>query len=446
MAEAALAGEDHRDIRVVRAVDDVPVADCAAGLDARGDALADADLESVTEREERVRDHCAAREPTLLGLRLLHDLRLLLRAVRLAEREPEVVERLLVLLPGDPVRMLRVRLVARNLRDADAVLLARADADRHAVLHVEDRVGRHARLDEPAEHEVLVLLRRRETLDLILLEGDFARLFVRDLAVAVGGQHVLGLARLADEARLRDKAAVHEGLEVDDRLRDEVRETRHVLDAEDAQVLLRREEVHHARLEVRRHHDLGVVLDDELRRLQVAFAVQGDRAAERRETVRLVRAEIGLGERRARRNAARVVVLHDDRARLVHQVAEDVERVVGVRHVRLARMLAGLKKLRHRGEVLSRLQGLDVAEHQVAVHELVERGFLSRILAVAEPLLLAADVPRHLLVLERLLVRSVNERNLHLRREMIRLDGLIGFLQVFHDLGVGERCRCRTDD
>ena len=123
VAEAALAGEDHRDACVVRTVNHVPIADCSTGLHDRRDSLADADFESVAEREERVRNHRATREPALLGLRLLHDLRLLLRAVVLAELEAEVIERKLVLLPRDPVGVLRVRLVARDLRDADAILL-----------------------------------------------------------------------------------------------------------------------------------------------------------------------------------------------------------------------------------------------------------------------------------------------------------------------------------
>ena len=96
-------------------------------------------------------------------------------------------------------------------------------------------------------------------------------------------------------------------------------------------------------------------------------------------------------------------------------------------------MLAALQQLGDGREVVARLQQLDVAEDEVAVHQLVERGLLPRVLAVAKPLLLAADIPRHFLVLERLARLSLNKRNLHLRRKMIRLDGLVGFLKVFHD-------------
>ena len=328
--------------------------------------------------------------------------------------------------------MLRIGLVAGDFRDAHTVLFTRADADRHAVLHVEHRVGRHARLDEPAEHEVGIFLLRREALDLVFPEGDFARFLVHDLAVAVGRHEVFRLAGLGDEAHLGDKAAVDEALEIDDRLGDEVGETGHVADAEDAQVRLRREEVHHAGRELGRHHDFGVVPDDELGRVEVAFAVEGDRTAEGRQAVRLVRAEVGLGQRIGHGDAAGVVVLHDDGARFVVEVAQDVERIVRIRHVRLARMLAALEELRHGGEVLARLKHLDVAQHDIAVDELVEGGFLARILAVAEALLLAADVPGDLFVAQRLALVTIDERNFHFRREMIGFNGFIGGFQVFH--------------
>ena len=95
-------------------------------------------------------------------------------------------------------------------------------------------------------------------------------------------------------------------------------------------------------------------------------------------------------------------------------------------------MLAGLEKLGNGRKVLARLEHLDVAKDEVAVHEAVERGFLPGILAVAKPLLLAADVPRHFLVVEGLAVRAVDERNLHRGRKVIGFNRLVCFLQVFH--------------
>ena len=97
-------------------------------------------------------------------------------------------------------------------------------------------------------------------------------------------------------------------------------------------------------------------------------------------------------------------------------------------------MLAALEQFGRGGEILPRLQHLHVAEDEVSVHELVERGLLSGILAVAEPLLLATDVPGHLLVAQRLAPVTGNERNLHLRREVVGLDGPVGGFQILHEI------------
>ena len=180
------------------------------------------------------------------------------------------------------------------------------------------------------------------------------------------------------------------------------------------------------------HDDLRVVFGDELCGFKVALAVERDGAAESSEPVRLVRAEIRLGESRSRRHAAGIVVLDDDGRGLVHQIAQYVERVVRVGDVRLAGVLAGLQQLGDGREVAAGLEHLDVAEREVAVHETVERGLLAGVLAVAEPFLLAADRPRHLFVTERLARVAVNERYLHRRREMVRLDGPVRLFQVFH--------------
>ena len=261
----------------------------------------------------------------------------------------------------------------------------------------------------------------------MLLESDFARFLVRHLAFAVGGNHVLVPAGVGRERGLGDDAAVDEGLEIDNVFSDEFGKALHVPDAEDAEILLRREQIHHAGLEIGSDHDFGVILDDEFSRFDVAFAIERDRASEGGEAIGLVGAEIRLGQSRTGGYAARIVVLYDDRAWLIHQIAQDVERVVGIGDVRLAGMLAGLEKLGDGREVAARLYHLDVAENEIAVHELVKRGLLTGILAVSETLLLAADVPRHLLVRKRLAVVAVDERNLHFWREMIGLDRSVSF-------------------
>ena len=242
--------------------------------------------------------------------------------------------------------MLRVGFVAGDFGDAHAILLARADADGRAVLHVEDGVGGDARLDEPPEEKVVGLALRRGAADAVLLEGDRARRLVNDLARRLRQHEVDRRPRLDGEGRLHDEAAVHQTLEIKDALRHIGGEAIHVADAHDAQVLLRRENLQDARLEIGRDDDFGVVLANEFRRLDVAGAVERDRAAEGREAVGLVRLEVSLGERRAKRDAAGVVVLDDDRARREREVAEDVERVVRVGDVRLPRMLPRLEQLR----------------------------------------------------------------------------------------------------
>ena len=125
-------------------------------------------------------------------------------------------------------------------------------------------------------------------------------------------------------------------------------------------------------------------------------------------------------------------MLNDDGARLIHQVAEDVQGIVGIRDIRLTGMLSALEKFGDGGKRLVRAEHLHLTKHEIAVYKLVERGFLTGILTVAQPLLLAADVPGDLLVAQRLALIAVDERNLHARRKMIRLDGLVCFLEIFH--------------
>jgi len=331
-----------------------------------------------------------------------------------------------VLLPGDPVGQLAVGLVARDLGDAHAVLLAGADADRRAVLDVEHGVAGDRRFDQPAEDQVGVLLRGGQAPDAV------------DRAVLAGalGRHELRRgARLGHERPLRHQTAVDQRFEIDHALRHVGGQARHVVDAHDAQVLLGREQLHHARTELRRDHHFGVVLGDQPGRLQIDLAVERDAAAERGQAVGLVGAEIGLGQRAAAGDAARVVVLHDDGARGVVEVAQDVERVVGVGQVGFAGMLARLQQLGIGGQIAARREGRDLAQREVAVHELVEGRLLAGIFTVAQPLLLAVDHPGDLFVTERLAGVAVDEGDLHTRREVVVHDRLVGGFQVNGHVG-----------
>ena len=52
--ERALSGKDHRDAGFVAAIDDVPIAQCASGLNDGGYAFANTDLETIPKGEEGV--------------------------------------------------------------------------------------------------------------------------------------------------------------------------------------------------------------------------------------------------------------------------------------------------------------------------------------------------------------------------------------------------------
>src|SRR5690606_3493600 len=119
--EVPLPGEDHGEALLVRGLDDLLVADRAAGLDHRGRARRRGGVEAVAEREERIR----RARPT----------------DRAARR----------LLGGDAPRV-------------PAVLLPRADADGLAVLHQHDRVRGDPRDEAPRELEVEPLLLGRVAL------------------------------------------------------------------------------------------------------------------------------------------------------------------------------------------------------------------------------------------------------------------------------------------
>ena len=328
--------------------------------------------------------------------------------------------------------MLRVGLVPCDLRHAYAILFAGAYSDGGPLFYVENGVGCHACLDKPAEYQILVFLCRRKPLDIVLLIGHCPRSLVRDLAVAVCGQEVFGPARVCAERRLHHYAAIYQALEIDHVLGHKIGEARHVADPEHTQVLLCREHIHHACREIGGDNHFGIVFAYELRRLNVALAVECDRSAECGKPVGLVRAVVRLGERGSDGDATGIVVLYDHGARLVHQIAEDVERIVRIGYVGLSGMLAALQKLWHGRKVSSWLDHLNVAKRKVPVHQPVQGRALPRILAVSQPLLLAGNVPGDLLVVECFALGAINERNLHLWREIIRLDCLVRLFEIFH--------------
>ena len=118
--------------------------------------------------------------------------------------------------------------------------------------------------------------------------------------------------------------------------------------------------------------------------------VHHETAAESRDAVGHVRALIGIEHGLAVGSTAGVVVLHDHGRRTVHEIFQDIERIVQVREVRLARMLSRLEHLllgdgAH--QTVSRLDEFDPGESKVPAHQLVHGGLLVRVLAVAKSLL-----------------------------------------------------------
>ena len=80
-------------------------------------------------------------------------------------------------------------------------------------------------------------------------------------------------------------------------------------------------------------------------------------------------------------------MLEDDSGRLIHEVFEDIEAVVHVGKIDLARMLAHLQHVIHSEGAYqppARLDETTVAQNQVAVHQLVKGRLLVRIFSVAQ--------------------------------------------------------------
>ncbi len=240
------------------------------------------------------------------------------------------------------------------------------------------------------------------------------------------------LPRVRTKRRLRNNSTINQTLEINHVLRDKFRQPRHIANAKDAQVFLRRKEVHHAWQKVWRNHHLGIILNDELGRLHITLAIKRNSPTKRRKPVRLIRTEVRLRQSRTCRNPARIVMLHNDGARLVHQIPQNVERVIRVRHIRFTWVLPALQQLRHRRQITPRLQQFHIAQNEIPIHQPIQRRLLPRVLTIPQTLLLAPHVPRHLLVMERLPRRPIDERNFHRRRKVVGFNRLISFLQIFH--------------
>ena len=89
--------------------------------------------------------------------------------------------------------------------------------------------------------------------------------------------------------------------------------------------------------------NLEVVVPDQVCRLLVTGAVEDKCTTESGNAVSTVGLVVGISQGRSVCCTARVVMLEDDCCRTVHQVLDDVEAVIHVGQVDLARMLAHLQ-------------------------------------------------------------------------------------------------------
>ena len=132
------------------------------------------------------------------------------------------------------------------------------------------------------------------------------------------------------------------------------------------------EDRHDPWLEIRGHHHFGILTANGFGGSHVHTAVHGDAAAESSHAIREVGVDIGLLQRLGLGDATRVVVLDDHRRGPVCEVPQDIERIVCIGEVGLARVLAGLEQFDVRCQVLAGLDGLGLSEYEVAVDHAVQ--------------------------------------------------------------------------
>ena len=124
-------------------------------------------------------------------------------------------------------------------------------------------------------------------------------------------------------------------------------------------------------------------------------------------------------------------MLDNHHGRFVHEIPQNVQRIIRIGQVCFPRMFSRLKQLYVRGQVLSRLNRFGLPENQVAVDHLVEGGFLSGIFPIAQSFLDIVNGPEHLFIAKRLPLVTLYKADLHLGRKMIIDNGTVHFLEIF---------------
>ncbi len=130
-------------------------------------------------------------------------------------------------------------------------------------------------------------------------------------------------------------------------------------------------------------------------------------------------------------------MFHDSRRRPVHQVFENVQRIVQVSEIGLTGMLARLDHLLlsdAADQPFPRLDESHARKFKVSFHQLIHGGLLVRVLSVPEPLFdqftgrFICQFPRPFSVGQ----RPAAERDGHFRREAVRHEGFVHFLNIGH--------------
>ena len=205
---------------------------------------------------------------------------------------------------------------------------------------------------------------------------------------------------------------------------------------DDPQVLGLFQDVQGAGLEVRGGEDLQVVLRHQFGGGLVQGPVEDRGAPEGGDAVRHIGLVVGRGQGIGPGGAAGVVVLEDHRGGFLLEPLDDIQAVVQVRQVGLARVLAGLDHGRFidgAGEPVIGVQEVTLPQGQVAPHQFVEGGFLAGVLPVAQPHLddLAFGVGQFpgALAVDELLVAEADG---HLRGKMVCHHGAVHGLDIAH--------------
>lgn len=402
VSETPLPRKDHGDVSFVASLDAFEIPLGSSRLNNGGDALLNADVQTVAEWKESVGYHATAEQSSFGGGDLLVN-------GSLSDRVGEMFVWQAVALPRESVGRVPVSFIPRVLGHAHTVLSTRADRNGCAIFDKEHGIAGHSRLDQPPEEQIFAFFVRGQTFNAVFLA-----------LVNCGGRDEISLgACFRYERPLDDDTAIDQRLEVDELSADELRKPLHIADAADTQIFLPGEQLHYARLELGGHDYFGVVFADQTCRGEVAGPIEGNGASEGGDAVGQICAFVGFCESLAEGTSAGVIVLDYDGAWSFGQIAQDVQGVVNIGNVGLAGVFSGLEQFHVRGQIAAGLNGFDLSQDKIAVYELVHGSLLTWIFAITQTLVDAVYDPGDLFIDEGLTGFLVREGNFEPGRKMI---------------------------